>query len=312
MLSVIIPVYRTEATLRRCVDSVLGQQSEDCQLEVILVDDESPDASGGLCDDYSYRHPNVRVLHCPNGGLSAARNRGLAMAEGDIITFVDSDDWLRPDTYAPLLAKMAERPDLDIVEFPVCVHGKRLAFPDQEYSNMAAYWYDGQAYCHSYAWNKLYRRTLFTHERFPEGRVFEDIHTLPRLLQHARCVATVSCGEYVYEDNPLGITAQASAKQHQQLLEAHLSVIRDIDLLHAGNTTDYAPSSAAVARYHQHVLNIQISCVIFGAPILLRRSELHLCAASSGSWRNALKVIAVRLLGLPLACRLTARIHRPT
>ena len=103
-LSVVIPVYRVESTLDRCVESVLRQHVDD--MEVILVDDGSPDRCPQLCDEWARRDSRIRVVHKPNGGLSDARNAGIDIATGDYIAFVDSDDWIADDTYAPLLERM--------------------------------------------------------------------------------------------------------------------------------------------------------------------------------------------------------------
>ena len=92
LLSVIVPVYRAEDTLTRCVNSILSHAPEN--LELILVDDGSPDASGTLCDAFAAQDGRVRVIHQPNAGVSAARNRGLDTARGRYIQFVDADDWL--------------------------------------------------------------------------------------------------------------------------------------------------------------------------------------------------------------------------
>ena len=100
-ISVIIPVYDTEEFLSRCLDSVLCQTHRD--LEVILIDDGSTDASGALCDEYAEKDTRIQVIHQENSGSSAARNTGLEAACGDYIGFVDSDDWLEPDMYAYLL-----------------------------------------------------------------------------------------------------------------------------------------------------------------------------------------------------------------
>ena len=100
-ISVIVPVYKVEKYLRRCVDSILAQQHKD--LEVILVDDGSPDGCGAICDNYAAEDSRIRVVHQQNGGLSAARNTGLSMATGDYIAFVDSDDYVEPAMYGELL-----------------------------------------------------------------------------------------------------------------------------------------------------------------------------------------------------------------
>lgn len=104
VISVIVPIYKVEQYLRQCVDSILNQTHR--ALEVILVDDGSPDGSGKICDEYAARDSRVRVIHKENGGLSDARNAGIDIARGDYIAFVDSDDWLEPDTYESMLAAM--------------------------------------------------------------------------------------------------------------------------------------------------------------------------------------------------------------
>ena len=100
-LSVIIPVYQVEATLNRCVESVIGQTFTD--LEVILVDDGSPDSCPQKCDEWAEKDSRIHVIHKNNGGLSDARNAGLNMATGDYITFVDSDDYIDSRMYEELI-----------------------------------------------------------------------------------------------------------------------------------------------------------------------------------------------------------------
>ena len=224
-LSVIIPVYLTERTLGRCVESVLGQNCHD--LEVILVDDESPDSSPKLCDAYAEKHSCVRVLHLKHGGLSAARNAGIAVSQGQYVTFVDSDDAISPNTYAALLDILAKNPAYDILEYPctrVMPNRRRLPraqLRPQVYTDMRAYWLTGKAYQHAYACNKIYRRALFDKVRYPEGQVFEDLPTLLNLLNHGQTVAICDAGEYLYHYNKEGITAQAGPEELLFQLNAH-------------------------------------------------------------------------------------------
>ena len=104
--SIIIPVYRVEEYLEKCVDSILAQTCQD--FELLLIDDGSPDGSGAICDRYAASHPNqVRALHQPNGGAGAARNRGIELAQGDYLLFVDGDDWLAPNLLEDLSASIA-------------------------------------------------------------------------------------------------------------------------------------------------------------------------------------------------------------
>ena len=249
-LSVIIPVYCVEKTLDRCLQSVAAQTVAD--MEIILVDDGSTDASPALCDQWANKDGRISVIHKTNGGLSDARNAGIEMASGDYITFVDSDDFIEAGTLDAVMQMATSHPDCDIVEYPVNQYeggGKEqlLTFTDCIYHDVSRYWYDTKAYAHAYACNKIYRRALFREIRYPVGKVFEDIYTLPLLLQSAAAVATCSRGLYHYCDNQHGITAKARGKEWLMLLDAHLKIV-DIPTLAPYND----------AAYYQHLVNIQL------------------------------------------------------
>lgn len=107
-LTFVIPVYNVEAYLPQCLDSILSQTTQVCEL--VLVDDGSKDNSGSICDQYQQEYKNIKVIHKPNGGLASARNAGLAQAEGAYIAFVDSDDYIKPGTVAKLLRWIEETP----------------------------------------------------------------------------------------------------------------------------------------------------------------------------------------------------------
>lgn len=292
-LSVIIPVYRTERTLERCVKSILEQSYHD--LEVILVDDGSPDNCPQLCDEWALKDSRIRVIHKPNGGLSDARNAGIDAATGDCLTFVDADDFLAPDTYAQVMPKAAGS---DIVEFPIYWHytGKDerlMRFQPADYDDMSRYWLEGEAYTHTYACNKVFRRVLFSDVRFPKGRVFEDAATLPLLLEHARRVSTVDAGLYYYVANPAGITAQATGQELTMLLEHHLAVIpRWCD-----------------ARYYLHVLNIQMDvCELTNAEPRLPAYSVSPLARRL-SFKQRIKATILNLLGIKRICKLSKLLH---
>lgn len=106
-LSVIVPVYKVEPYLRRCLDSILTQKY--VPMEIILVDDGSPDSCGKICDEYACIYNNVKVIHQRNAGLSAARNSGLKIATGDYISFVDSDDSILPGMYEEMIAMLEKK-----------------------------------------------------------------------------------------------------------------------------------------------------------------------------------------------------------
>ena len=282
-LTVVIPVYRVEATLDRCVESVLIQDIDD--MEVILVDDGSPDSCPKMCDDWAEKDSRISVIHKENGGLSEARNAALDVAKGDYVTFVDSDDWLDEGTYKAILNLMD---DNDIVEYPVA---HRLSLSDRSYENMDDYWLKEQAYTHTFAWNKVYRRTLFNGIRYPKGKVFEDVYTLPLLLRKAKRISTTSQGCYHYEWNPAGITATADGEKLAMLLEAHLTSGMPID-----------------DSYYMYLVNIQMDVwEQTRAPIILPKRKVNTRVLNN---KQRIKAIFLNILSINILCIINKQIHR--
>ena len=291
-LSVIVPVFQVEATLDRCVASIVGQTSTD--LEVILVDDCSPDCSPKLCDEWAAKDSRILVVHHQsNRGLSAARNTGIERATGELITFVDSDDFLKEDTYQAIMP-LAETHD--IVEFPVSRFPSPIIYRPSAatYTAKQAYWLETQAYTHTYAWNKIYKRSLFDHIRFPEGQVFEDVATFPQLLQAAKDICTTCEGMYYYTLSEKGITATAREKELTSLLDSHVQTLRQWH----------------DASYYMHVLNIQMDvCELTGeAPILPFQRINPLAKGLTAKLR--LKALALNLFGINGICKINKTIHQ--
>lgn len=228
-LSVIIPCYNVAGTLQECVKSVLVQLPKES--EVLLVDDGSTDTTGLLAEQIAAEHVAVRVFHKSNGGPSSARNYGIAKACGDFLMFMDSDDELPASTISPALAFMQEHPEVDIAEFPIRVHYGHeseylLDFPEKIWSSAREYWIKTEAWEHTYAWNKIYRKTFLGEVKFPEGRLFEDMWFYSELLSKEPKVATLSQGLYLYRWNEKGLTVNANAKDLEQLLEGQMRAAR--------------------------------------------------------------------------------------
>lgn len=112
LISVIVPVYNVEQYIHQCVDSILSQTYKN--LEIILVDDGSPDNCPAICDGYARNDDRVKIIHQENGGLSAARNSALDLCTGEYIAFVDSDDWIESNAYEEMMSEMQKK-DLDVV-----------------------------------------------------------------------------------------------------------------------------------------------------------------------------------------------------
>jgi len=210
LISVIIPVYRVENYLKRCVDSVLAQTY--AHMEVILVDDGSPDTCPALCDAYAEQDRRVTVIHQANAGLSGARNTGIAKAKGSYLAFVDSDDYLAP-TFLEELYKACIESGSDMSVCPwEYVKGEELSGKGtgkvQTFTGrqMQANQYLPEGAYFVVAWNKLYKRELFSEIRYPLGRIHEDEATTYRIYELVERAAYVDSSLYGYYVTPSSIT----------------------------------------------------------------------------------------------------------
>ncbi len=203
-ISVIVPIYKVEAYLDRCVQSLVDQTYTD--LEIILVDDGSPDRCGEMCDEWATKDSRIRVVHKPNGGLSDARNAGLAVATGDYIGFVDSDDWIEPRMYELLYAAMQET-GAQIAE---CTRenfsDETVPTPFTEESPKQQCYTAEQAIAEllndgalrQTVWNKLYRAELVTDKLFPVGKINEDEFWTYRVFGDAQTIVRIEAALYHY------------------------------------------------------------------------------------------------------------------
>lgn len=215
LISVIVPVYNVEPYLRKCVDSILNQTYRN--LEVILVDDGSPDGCPAICDEYATNDERIKVIHKKNGGLSDARNAGMAVAKGEYLSFVDSDDMLPPDAMEILLhTAISEQADMVIgghsrfEDIPVAANDLQLSVkrwtPVEAMADMLQY---GCA-----SWARLYRRELHQSILFPVGEINEDEAIVLELLERCNCIAVTNAVVYYYRFRPESITtARFSAKK---------------------------------------------------------------------------------------------------
>lgn len=203
LISVIIPVYKVEAHIRRCVESIINQSYKN--LEIILVDDGSPDYCGVICDEYAEIDKRIKVIHKENGGTGSARNAGLDIATGEYIAFVDSDDYVDLDMYE-ILQKIAVETNADVIECgyrwikPEGIRDLNNTRKVDFYSNMEALeeLYFGEQISGGVSivvWNKLYRSELLENIRFIE-KFAEDIEFTPRIYYHANKIVKYNYNFY--------------------------------------------------------------------------------------------------------------------
>ena len=302
-LSIIIPVYRVEATLDRCVESVLNQNLDD--FEVILVDDGSPDNCPKMCDDWAEKDSRIRVIHKQNGGLSDARNAGIDQTLGDYITFVDSDDYISPNTLRQNMEILTDHPELDFIEYPIYIHigsAKEHIFKPQFkiYNDANAYWIEGEAYQHTYACNKIFKRELFQDLEFPPVPAFEDAHLLPKILEKCSTFATTDKGLYYYTWNNNSITATADGKKEQLLLDAYIALLPRF----------YSLEGYTVQKFYLQALNTQMVVATKGMPITLPPIKHKLNISKHHSLKTNLKILILKFLGINTLCKIYSIISR--
>lgn len=259
-LSIIVPVYNVATYLRKCIDSLLAQDIDN--YEIVLVNDGSTDNSGAICDEYaapSFAHSLTRsvvikVIHQPNGGLSAARNTGIAAAKGKYLMFVDSDDYLEPNVLGPLISQM-ERDNLDVLRFKLQYVDadsrpynpyKSNPYAGNDYSESVT---DGVSFLNArmntqcYACQFILHRDLITNIQSPitnhqsekdsclftEGIYFEDTDWTPRMLVQAQRVASADRIVYNYLlTRPGSITNAINRTKQQKVLDDKMRLIGEM------------------------------------------------------------------------------------
>lgn len=323
-LSIIIPVYQTQDTIDRCIESILQQSFTD--YEIILVDDGSDYECSQLCDKYPQKDRRITTIHKENGGLSDARNTGIKHSKGEYITFIDSDDAIQNDTLQALMDEINKYPETDVLEYPIMErighpHKKQLlAFTPRNYNNCWEYWLNEQAYLHTYACNKIFRRCLFKNVSFPKGKTFEDVQTIPFLIgliptegtfQQKVKIRVTNKGCYLYYWNNKGITASA---KYEDLLSLYIG--QSMALIHTfktiGNREDIMQKyQLSINIYLTQILNVlldlfEISGKYENCAPLIKYTKL----INNKGLINSLKLKLLLIIGYKRLCKLNRLIHK--
>ena len=226
LISVIVPVYRVEKYLDRCLQSITEQTYRN--LKIILVDDGSPDNSGAICDAWAAKDSRIRVIHKKNAGAGAARNTGLNVATGDIVSMIDSDDYLEVHMYEHLLQLMTE--DVDIAECDICwTELDNLPMDDGSGAEIRVCPVEeamrlhirDEIFCQTPP-NKLYRREMIGQIRFPEGNLIDDEYFTYRVIGNAKKLARSSACMYAYRQQQGSAMHKAFSLRRLQGLEGKM------------------------------------------------------------------------------------------
>ena len=203
LISVIVPIYNVEKYLPRCIESIINQTYTN--LEIILVDDGSPDKCGEICDEYARKDARIKVIHKENGGLSDARNAGIEIAIGQYIAFVDSDDFIASNMYEVLHKNIKEtNSDIAITNFYKFENEEEIVEIRQEEKiiiynreEMFRHMYDNYLLT-VVAWNKLYKRQIFKQIRYPVGKIIEDSAIVHYLIDKSTKIVISNLQLYFY------------------------------------------------------------------------------------------------------------------
>lgn len=253
-LSIIVPIYKVAQYLCKCVDSLLAQDIPASEYEIILVDDGSPDECPQICDSYADIYDNINVVHRANGGLSAARNSGIEVAQGEYIMFVDSDDYIEQNVLGELLTQI-ERDKLDVLRYDFRNVNEQYEefYPNKDPKrdvDLSETVVDGETFLNErlgpgcYAWQFVIKRSLLYNDGmsrdkslneplalndvcfFKEGIYFEDTDWTPRMLLRAKRVASTLMIVYNYLWRTGSITLPTDPIKREKVLKDKIRLIR--------------------------------------------------------------------------------------
>ena len=189
IITIAIPVYNVEKYLRRCIDSIISQDIENC--EILLIDDGSTDKSGEICDEYLEKYDCIKVIHQENRGLASVRNRCVQEAEGEYISFIDSDDYILPGAYA-YFKKVIKNGNCDILTYG-CVNVYEDSSEKTEIDGMLILPEIDVITC-----NKVIRKSLYKNILYPVGKFYEDMFTNYKVIANAKIIISTNYKFYVY------------------------------------------------------------------------------------------------------------------
>ena len=231
LISIIVPIYKVEEYLDECVHSLVNQTYRN--LEIILVDDGSPDNCPAMCDEWALKDSRIRVIHKTNGGLSDARNAALEIAKGEYLCFVDSDDFVSEDMCEVMLNVLrVNQADIVSTGFKTYKNGEYTSYSGFQPKCLTAKEameevLVGGCITPSVC-GKLFSRECFTDVWFPRNEIYEDAAVIPKLFSQSKRVYYHENQFYVYRYNDSGITKSSYSKKHSERLLRDKQVARDV------------------------------------------------------------------------------------
>lgn len=223
LVSIIIPVYNVEQYIARCLDSVVSQTHK--SIEILIIDDGSTDNSGIICDEYTKKDKRIRVIHKKNGGISDARNTGLAHIKGQLVTYIDPDDNV-VDNYIETLYEAIRNDDCDIA-----IAGHITRYPNRDYTHIykKSTVISGEEACRDLLydngidtslWAKIFKTDNALKHKFPKNQVFEDTAITGKLLADSARISVIAKPIYYYNRRKKSITTTSFSKEKLDLIKS--------------------------------------------------------------------------------------------
>lgn len=270
-LSVIVPVYKVEKYIHKCVDSILNQTFTD--FELILVDDGSPDKCGEICDEYAKKDARVRVIHQINKGIAFTRNLGIKEAQCEYISFIDSDDYILPEMFYTMIEIMEEDKSIDITVCDVNLfydnNEKNLIRQYQNINNNSQEKELKEKFLldkyPNYLANKIFRKKLFKNISMPEGIVFEDLYIMPSLIVAAERLYYIAEGFYCYRQHRSTFNKQSKVKKKYGLFNAWCE--------HERVCEKYGFKALEYSRMRAQKAAISLKIINYADPLLSKEQE---------------------------------------
>ena len=230
-ISIIVPVYKVEKYLDRCVEAILEQTYTD--FELILVDDGSPDNCPIICDSWANKDSRIKVIHKENGGAGQARNVGFCNASGAYIGFVDADDWLTKDMYE-YLHTLIVKENADVAMCNFTRNSKELESDTLneeikilDSKGIQEFFYRINGEPSNYAiWNRLYKKEVLAGIQFLEGKITEDVMFIYEVAKKAKKMVVSNKKKYLYYENVLGVTKSKFSEKDFALIEIWDEIVK--------------------------------------------------------------------------------------
>lgn len=263
LISVIVPIYNVEQYLDRCIESIIQQSYS--HLEIILVDDGSPDQCPQICDEWAIKDQRIKVIHKENGGLSDARNAGLAEATGDYISFVDSDDWLNGDFYKNLLEVLdgydCEAADCDYVVTDHLIEDQQISSYDvHTYTRNESMSMQIDNELKQVVWNKLYKASIVKNLMFEKGKYHEDEFYTYQVIARIKRFGHIDYVGYNYFQRSDSIMGDGYSLKRLDAIEAKVRRQNYLD--------EYMPELSGKGR-----VNLLFTCLFHGQNALKHLSK---------------------------------------